>query len=572
MRWTNAFIPTLREDPAQAEAPSHRLLQRAGYIRQLTSGVYSLLPLAQRVRLKIMEIIRQEMSAIGAQEFLLPALTPAELWQESGRWEQLDEIMFRLKDRRSADIALGLTHEEIFTAIARGDINSYRQLPQIWYQMQTKFRDEARPKSGLLRVREFTMKDSYSFDVDSPGLDVAFEKHRTAYANIFKRCSVEFTEVQASSGAMGGSQSIEFMVLCDAGEDRVVLCSNCRYSANTEKAVSKIASAGEADSDSQKLEEFATPNVHTIEDLERFAGGASAQRQIKTLVYLADGDPIVILMRGDHQLNETKLIDSLGARAVEPAAPDVIVSILGAAPGSLGAVGVTTESHPRIKTIIADEALKGRKNLVTGANKDYVHVRGVDVERDIHATKWADLRLVAEGEPCINCSTPLSISKALEIGHVFKLGTRYSETMNASVLTPEGSRVPIVMGSYGIGVERLMAAIVELHHDEKGIVWPAAVAPYFALITPVSSSDPAVVSIAQELHAMLDEAGFDTLIDDRDERPGVKFNDADLIGIPYRFTVGKKAKDRVVELFDRSRRSSTDVVVDEILQALPLVR
>jgi prolyl-tRNA synthetase len=567
MRWSKAFIPTLRDDPAQAEAVSHRLLLRAGYVRQLTAGVYSLLPLAQRVRLKIMQIIRQEMAAIDAQEFLLPALTPAELWQESGRWESLDEIMFRLKDRRGSSIALGLTHEEVFTAIARVDLNSYRQLPQIWYQMQTKFRDEARPKSGLLRVREFTMKDAYSFDIDSAGLDIAFEKHRSAYKRIFDRCTVPFTEVQASSGAMGGSQSNEFMVLCDAGEDRVVICKKCGYSANLEKATSAVEMPAETRSDS-KLEEFATPNVHTIEDLAKFAGGAAAGRQIKTLVYVVDGKLGLVLLRGDHQLNETKLQDATRANALHAATAEEIVAALGASPGSLGAVGVTKESKPAIHFLFADNLLRDAKNMVTGANKDYVHLRGVSMDRDIQPTEFHDLRSVNEKEPCTKCGAPLSIDKALEIGHVFKLGTRYSETMNATVLNAESQRMPLVMGSYGIGVERLLAAIVELHHDDKGIIWPPAVAPYFVMITPTNMQDESIRSVAESIYKDMDSDGLDVLLDDRDERAGVKFNDADLIGIPYRVTVGKKAKDGIVELYERASRKTMEMEVTQVATTL----
>lgn len=568
MRWSNGFIPTLRDDPAQAEAVSHRLLQRAGCIRQLTAGVYSLLPLAQRVRLKIMEIIRDEMEQIGAQEFLLPALTPAEIWQESGRWDALDEIMFRLKDRRGSQMALGLTHEEVFTVIARADLNSYRQLPQIWYQMQTKFRDEARPKSGLLRVREFTMKDSYSFDLDTEGLDLAFEKHRAAYANIFTRCSVPFTEVHASSGAMGGSQSNEFMVLCEAGEDRVVLCQKCGYSANMEKAVSAVTGGQGAQAEQQTLEEFATPGVHTIEDLSTFPDGAPACGQIKTLVYVLDGKLGLVLLRGDHQLNETKLQDSTGAKEVRAAAADEIVAALDASPGSLGAVGVKPAYDAAIQFVIADLVLRSLTGMVTGANKDYVHIRGVSVERDINPTAWHDVRAVSEGEPCIKCGESLSISKALEIGHVFKLGSRYSESMNAFVLTSDGNRVPIVMGSYGIGVERLLAAVVELHNDEKGIRWPVSVAPFTVIITPMSATDETISKVGETLYNEFKQAGIDVLLDDRDERAGVKFNDADLIGIPYRVTVGKKAKEGLVELYDRSTRSSSDVSTEHLVRTV----
>jgi prolyl-tRNA synthetase len=423
MKWSNFFIPTLREDPADAEVVSHRLLVRAGYIRQLTAGVYSLLPLAQRVRLKVVNIIREEMNRIGAQEFLLPAIHPAEVWKESGRWEVMGDNMFRLKDRKGAEMALGMTHEEIFTTIARHTLRSYRQLPQVWYQIQTKFRDEARPKSGLLRVREFTMKDAYSFDVDFAGLDKAFDDQYNAYCAIFKRCGLKFSPVEASSGAMGGSKSTEFMVRTNAGEDLIVVCDACDYSANVEKATSKL----EASNDEGGLEapeQFPTPGVRTIEDLVNFAGGAAADRQIKTLVYSLDGKLALILMRGDHELNETKLGDATGALEIRPAHAEEIREALGASAGSLGAVAVSGATHKLIGQIIADEALRGRKNMTTGANLDDHHLRGVDVERDIQVGQWASLRTVKAGEPCVNCGAALDVFKAVEIGHIFKLGPK----------------------------------------------------------------------------------------------------------------------------------------------------
>nr|AUN36922.1 bacterial type prolyl-tRNA synthetase [uncultured bacterium] len=567
MRWSKLFMPTLREDPADAEVTSHRLLVRAGYIRQLTAGVYSLLPLAQRVRLKVMEIIREEMNRIGGQEYLLPAIHPAEVWKESGRWEVMGDNMFRLHDRKNTEMCLGMTHEEIFTSIARNSINSYRQLPQVWYQIQTKFRDEARPKSGLLRVREFTMKDAYSFDVDREGLDKSFQDEYQAYCKIFDRCGVKYTAVEASSGAMGGSQSTEFMARTNAGEDLIAVCEKCGYAANVEKATSRLEPSNDEEGPDSP-EEFPTPGVRTIEDLTVFPGGAAADRQIKTLVYALDDGIALVLMRGDHELNETKLQDATGALNVRPARPEEISEALGASAGSLGAVGVTHATHPKITRIVADEALRGRRNMTTGANKDDHHLRGVNIERDIKADKWVSLRTVKTGEGCPNCEGMLEVFKAVEIGHIFKLGTKYSDSLGANVLTADGSSVPIVMGSYGIGVERVMAAAVELSSDEAGIIWPASIAPFHVIITPVNIKDETLVGVAEKIYDELQAAGIEALLDDRDERAGVKFNDADLIGVPYRLTVGKKIKEGKVELMTRATRQSEDVAVDAVTQTL----
>ncbi len=567
MRWSNLFIPTLREDPADAEVTSHRLLVRAGYIRQLTAGVYSLLPLAQRVRLKVIQIIREEMNRIGGQEFVLPAIHPAEVWKESGRWGVMGDNMFRLKDRKGADMALGMTHEEVFTTIARNALNSYRQLPQVWYQIQVKFRDEARPKSGLLRVREFTMKDAYSFDVDRAGLDKSFQDQYDAYCRIFTRCGLKYTAVEASSGAMGGSQSTEFMVRTNAGEDNIVVCEKCGYAANVEKATSKLAPVDD-EGGPGAAEEFPTPGVRTIEDLTTFPGGASADRQIKTLVYVLDDRIALVLMRGDHELNETKLMDASGAINARPAQPDEIRDALGASAGSLGALGVTRGSHPKIAQVIADDALLGRRNMTTGANKDDHHLRGVSADRDIAIDKWASLRTVKAGEACSKCDGKLDVFKAVEVGHIFKLGTKYSDSMGAKVLLADGAEAPIVMGSYGIGVERAIAGVVELYNDEAGITWPVSVAPFHVVVTPVNIKDPDILSAAERIYDELSVAGVEALLDDRDERAGVKFNDADLIGVPYRITVGKKIKEGKVELFTRASRQSEDVSVDSVVLAV----
>jgi len=562
MRWSKSFIPTLRETPADAEVISHQLLLRAGMIRQLASGVYSFLPLAWRVMQKIMAIVREEMNRIGGQEFHLPALHPAELWKESGRWEIMGENMFRLRDRRGSDFCLGMTHEEVFTAIARQELRSYKQLPQVWYQIQTKFRDEPRPRSGVLRVREFIMKDAYTFDLDWEGLDRAYRNQYEAYCRIFDRCGLKYLVVQASSGAMGGQESAEFMVLTDAGEDHIALCEACGYAANTEKASSRVLDVVDADG-LPAPELFPTPGVRTIKDLEDFPGGAPADRQIKTLAYFLDEQFTLLLLRGDHELNEAKLAEATGATHIRPAHPEEIKAALGAYPGSIGAVGVT--AYP----ILADFALRGRRNMVTGANRDDFHLRGVDVERDIRVTKWADLRLVKAGEGCPQCEGTLTVRKGLESGHIFKLGTRYSESMGAYVLNQEGKAVPLVMGSYGIGIERVMAAAVELSHDEDGIIWPITIAPFHVILVPVNMADAAQRAAAERLYADLLAAQIEVLYDDRDERAGVKFKDADLIGIPIRVTIGPQKLARgQVEILRRRTRAVEDVALEAVVARL----
>ena len=561
MRWSQAFIPTLRDDPADAEAVSHRLLVRGGYIRQLMSGVYSLLPLGYRVRAKIMAIIREEIDAIGGQELLLPALHPREIWERTGRIESMGDILFQLHDLRGGDAVLGPTHEEIFTTIA-SELTSYKQLPQLWYQIQTKFRDEHRPKAGLLRVREFTMKDSYSFDLDTAGLDLQFDRHFAAYSKIFERIGVTAIPVEASSGAMGGSDSIEFIVPSPAGEDDVAYCPACDYAANVERATSTIPRV-EDEPGPDEAERFPTPGVRTIVDLVEFEGGAAANRQIKTLVYLLDGEPTLVLLRGDHDLHEQKLQDGTGAIEIRPAHAEEIRDLLGADAGSLGAVGV---DGPRI---LADLQLAERVNMVTGANLDDHHLRGVDVGRDITISEWLDLRAVAAGEGCPVCGEPLELFRGIEAGHIFKLGTKFSEALAATVLDAAGTPVPIVMGSYGIGVERNLAAAVEMNHDEQGIVWPVAIAPYEVVITVIKTNDEDSMTIANRLCDDLEAAGVDVLIDDRAERPGVKFIDAELIGIPFRITVGPRGlADGVVELSVRSTSQKSEIAIENAAEEI----
>jgi prolyl-tRNA synthetase len=571
MRWSQYFLPTLREDPADAEVISHKLLLRAGLIRQLGAGVYSYLPIAQRVALKIMQILREEMNFIGGQEFYLPALHPAEIWKESGRWDAIGDDMFRLKDRKGGDMCLGMTHEEVFTTIARNELRSYKQLPQVWYQIQIKFRDEPRPKSGLMRLRTFIMKDAYSFDVDHAGLDKSFTDQREAYKRIFSRCGIQFSIVEASSGSMGGSESNEFVAKTPAGEDLIASCANCGYAANLEKATSRLPEIKDLVGPDAP-EEFPTPGVRTIDDLIKFPGGAKAENQIKSLVYVATIDnepqPVLALLRGDHQLHETKLADNLKATAVRTSHPAEIRELLGASAGSLGGVGAKARAREAKfeLLIIADQGLKGRSNMTTGANKDDHHLRGVEIERDIKPDVWADLRSVESGEGCPRCEPgTLEVYKAMEIGHIFKLGTKYSESMGATVLTQDGKQAPIIMGSYGIGVERIITSAIEQNHDADGIIWPKSIAPFDVVVTVTNMKDEVLKGTGEKLYKDLQRAGVDPLLDDRDERAGVKFKDADLVGIPYRITIGKKTVDGLVELFDRRAKTSEDVKLTDVV-------
>lgn len=560
MRWSQLFIPTLRDAPADAEAASHALLVKGGFIRQLHAGHYSMLPLGWRVSQKVANIVREEMDAIGAQEFLLPTMHPAGVWKQSGRWDTMGEIMFRLTDRRGNENALGITHEEIFATVAT-ELTSYKELPQAWYQIQTKFRDEARPKSGLLRVREFHMKDSYSFDTTWEGLDAQFEAHAAAYVRIFKRLGLDAIPVEASNGAMGGKDSTEFMVPCSAGEDDVIKCPACDYAGNIEKATSALPPVSD-EAGPAAPERFPTPGVRTIAALEEIEGGAAADRQIKTMVMVIDGDVVLALVRGDHQLNIQKLIDATGGIEVRPATPEEAHANLGAMPGSLGAVGVTGLK------IVADEALKGRTNLTTGANEDDWHYRGVDVARDITVESWADLREVSAGEACPMCGHTLEMIRCVEAGHIFKLGTLYAEKFNIAVSDAEGNQVPVIMGSYGIGIGRNMATIAETYHDDNGLIWPVSVAPYEAVIT-VLKLDEATMGAAEQLYDGLKARGVDVLLDDRDARAGVKFADAELIGIPYRLTLGPKAlADGEVELNTRATGETERVAVGDAVNTV----
>ena len=574
-RWSQLFIPTLREAPADAEVASHKYLLRAGYIRQLAAGLYSYLFLGQRAMLKITAIVREEMDKIG-QEYYLPALHPAEIWQESGRWELMGENMFRLKDRAGRELCLGMTEEEVMTDIARGELRSYKQLPQIWYQIQSKFRDEPRPKSGLLRVRQFMMKDSYSFDMDAAGLDVSYKKHYDAYCAIFDRCGLKYQVVEAHSGAMGGSQSHEFMVYTDAGEDFVVSCASCKYAANLEKATSRLEPVPDLEPvGSGQPELVHTPGLKTIEEVAKFLG-VSPRQKIKTLAYMAketsDGGrthwrPVIAFVRGDHMLNDAKLSAALGGKEFRIMQAEEIQEVFNSPAGFLGPLNLPAPKRPEMEPVIlVDQALKGRTNLVAGANREDYHLRNVTPGRDFAVQQWVDLRSAAEGEPCPNCGSPLKVAKAVEIGHIFKLGYKYSQSMGLRVLDKDGKEVTPIMGCYGIGIERILTAALEQNYDQQGFFLPASIAPFQVVVTPTNVADPKLAEAAVTVAGQLQQAGFDVLLDDRDERPGVKFKDADLVGIPFRITVGKKVPEGKVEVLERSTRQTQDATIADIPQ------
>ena len=588
-RWSKLFIPTLREAPADAEVASHKFLVRAGYVRQLAAGIYSYLFLAQRTILKITNIVREEMDTIG-QEFYLPALNPREVWEASGRWSVMGENMFRLKDRKGADLCLGMTHEEIMTDIARKELRSYKQLPQIWYQIQSKFRDEPRPKSGLLRVRQFTMKDSYSFDLDRAGLDKSFDLHDAVYRRIFRRCGLEFVSVEADSGSMGGSQSQEFMVYTDAGEDLVASCGKCGYAANLEKATSKLEPVEELPPNpSGAPEKVYTPGTKTIDEVAAFLK-VPVNSNMKSLAYvMSDGAnaagkpvqrPLLVLMRGNDQMNEAKLSAAIGGREFRPMVEQEIEQYFGSPAGYLGPVGLkqarlaaenaksSYAGEAEHFVLVMDEALRGRKNLVSGANEANHHLTGLSVGSDFEVTSYADLRDVVEGEGCPRCGEPLKLGKAVEIGHIFKLGTKYAESMGARVLDKDGKEVTIVMGSYGIGVERILTSCIEQNHDANGFWLAPEIAPFTVVVVPTNVKDAAVQQAGEEIASELEAAGYDVLLDDRDERPGVKFKDADLVGIPYRINIGKKLAEGKVEVVERAKAQSCDIAVSDVLSHL----
>ena len=537
MRWSQYFIPTLKESPADAEILSHKLLLRAGLVRKLTGGLYTFLPLGLRVLRKIENLIREEMNRAGAIEVLMPALQPTDIWRQSGRYETASDVLYKAKDRSNKEWILSPTAEEVITTLAAGELNSYRQMPVNFYQVSVKFRDEIRPRFGLMRAKEFIMKDAYSFDSSDEGAMASYQRMYDAYTRIFNRCGLRNFPVEADTGVIGGNYSHEFMVPAVTGENEVVYCEACGYAANIEKATSGIPKTA-AREIGASVEQFATPGVVTIEALSKAPYSVPANRQIKTLVYFADSQPVLILIRGDDQLNETKFLARTGALAARPATPEECAATLGAKPGSLGAV----LNVPATVKILADERLRGANDMTTGANEDGFHLRSVSIERDIKVTEWFDLRTVTAGEPCAKCAKPLKMQRAIEVGHVFKLGTKYSEKLHAYFLDADGKSKPCVMGCYGIGVTRTMQAVIEQCNDKDGIVWPLAVAPYAVCITPLAvAKDSAVMQLAEKIYAELTAAGVEVILDDRDERPGVKFKDADLVGFPLRVSIGEKS-------------------------------
>ena len=566
MRWSQALIPTLKETPAEAEIVSHQLLLRAGLVRKLTGGLYTFLPLGLRVLRKIERVIREEMDRAGALEVLMPALQPPDIWRQSGRYQTAQDVLFKVKDRAQKEWVLGPTHEEVITLLVAGEISSYRQLPRNFYQIQTKFRDEIRPRFGLMRAKEFIMKDAYSFDVSDEAAQQSYQKMYDAYVRIFQRCGLRTLAVEADTGVMGGKFSHEFMVPAESGENEVVYTDSGEYIANLEKATSVLPKV-EYPQDTPEVERFATPGVSTIDALSQAPYQVPATRQIKTLVYLVEGEIVLCLLRGDHQLNEAKLTAAVGSTQFRPAEPPEVFEALGAHPGSLGGVGVT--GFP----IYADEALRRSADMTTGANQDGYHLRHVSIDRDISVDHWVDLRLVQAGEFCPVSGQPLKTRRAIEVGHVFKLGTKYSEALSAFFLDETGQKLPAIMGCYGIGVTRTLQAIVEQSNDQDGIIWPATVAPYSLCLTPltVNPASP-VMKLAESCYSELVNRGVEVILDDRDERPGVKFKDSELVGFPLRVAIGDKslAKDQV-ELKPRDgslQRIAASEVVDQVLRFL----
>src|SRR3984885_2152281 len=539
MLWSKTLIPTLREAPADAEILSHKLLLRAGLIRKLAGGVYTFLPLGLRALRKVEQIVREEMDRAGAIEVLMPALQPPEIWQQSGRYETASNVLFKLKDSGGREWVLSPTAEEVITTLAANEINSYRQLPKNFYQVSTKFRDEIRPRFGLMRAKEFIMKDAYSFDTTDEGAMASYKKMYDAYAKIFARCGLKSFPVEADTGVIGGNYSHEFMMPAETGENEIVYCEACAYAANIEKATSGIPKTA-AREIGAAIEKFATPGVVTIEALSKAPYSVPANRQIKTLIYIADGKPMIVLIRGDDQLNEAKFAGKIGRTAFRLATAEEIFEMTGVHPGSLGAVTPTRKNST--VQVFADERLRGANEMTTGANEDGFHLKNVSIERDIKVNEWFDLRTVTAGEPCAKCGKPLKIRRAIEVGHVFKLGTKYSEKFNAVYLDEAGARQLCVMGCYGIGVTRTLQAVIEQCNDKDGIIWPLSVAPYSVCITPLNvDMNNEAMRVAERIYSELSAKNVDVILDDRDERPGVKFKDADLVGFPIRIGIGEKS-------------------------------
>ena len=551
MKMSNMLMLTLREVPAEAEIESHKLMLRAGLMRKMASGVYNYMPLGLKVLKNIQEIVRQEMNATGAQEFLASAILPAELWQESGRWDVYGDEMFRLKDRNNRDFCLGPTHEEVFTDIARNEIKSYKQLPVNLYQIQTKYRDERRPRFGVMRSREFVMKDAYSFDKDQEGLDVSYNKMHDAYVKIFNRCGLDAKCVAADSGAIGGANSAEFMVKSEVGEDDVVFCTCCDYAANIEKAPC-TPEQGEVE-EFKELKKVQTPNAKTIDDLVKFFN-TTEKKFAKTLIFNADGKIVAVMVRGDREVNEVKVTNALGGVInLNMATPEEVYNATNAKVGFAGPIGI------KVDKLLVDEEVTKMYNFIVGANETEYHIENVNYKRDFEGIV-GDFRNITEGEKCPSCGGKVTISRGTEVGHIFKLGTKYSEAMKANFIDENGKEKPFLMGCYGIGITRTMASIIEQHNDENGIVWPLSVAPYHVSVIPVNIKDEEQMKVAEEIYNKLTELGIEVIMDDRNERAGVKFKDSELIGIPMRITVGKKIADNQVEF--KLRNGGENEVID----------
>ncbi|MCE5315360.1 MAG: proline--tRNA ligase [Armatimonadota bacterium] len=554
MRASNLFFPTLREVPADAQMASHRLLLRGGFIRNVAAGIYDYLPLGYKVIKKIERIVRQEMDAQGAQELLMPAMVPAELYQEGGRWDL--DVIFKFRDRNARDYAIGFTHEEVITDIVRRDVRSYRELPLNLYQIQTKGRDEPRPRGGVVRGREFIMLDSYSFDRNWDDLDRAYDKMYVAFSRIFARCGLDAAVVEADSGAIGGKDSQEYMAITDAGEDTVLICESCGYGANAEKCEIGIRPIKKSSEELAALELVDTPNARTIEQVTSFLK-KSPKKLVKTLIYLADGEVVAALVRGDREVNEPKLRNALGAKSVELADSETIMNVTGADVGFAGPVGLKGVK------IVADREVEGMANFVVGGNKTDAHYVNANLCRDFEVGQFADIRVASKGDACPRCDGTLKAERGMEIGHIFKLGTRYSDAMGAKFLDDDGKEKPFIMGCYGAGVSRMLAAIPEVHNDKDGIIWPISVAPFEVTVILLNSDDEAQCNAATRLYEELQAGGVDVLLDERDERPGVKFKDADLMGTPIQVVAGRLASEGKVEVRLRSDKSKEEITLDE---------
>jgi prolyl-tRNA synthetase len=560
MRYSQYFLPTLKENPADAEVVSHQLMMRAGMIRKVAAGIYSYLPFGLRAIRKVEQIVREEMNRAGAIELLMPMANPAELWQESGRWDYYGNELLRFKDRHQRDFCMGPTHEEVVTDIVRGHVKSYRQLPVNLYQIQTKFRDEVRPRFGLMRGREFIMKDAYSFDTSEEGANRSYQKMREAYCRIFERCGLKYRMVEADSGAIGGSFSHEFMVLAATGEDVVISCESCAYSANIEKAV--VVDRGEMPQEPlSELERVVTRGAHTVADVSQMLNLKPSQI-VKTMLVMADAEPVAVLIRGDHELNVAKIKNLLGSSVVELATPEQIAAATGGPVGFSGPIGLKVP-------IYADNAVKYLRNFGVGGNEKDIHLEGANLDRDFQVTQFSDLRDAAEGDACPHCGGRYSHTRGIEVGHIFKLGTKYSEAMKATFLDADGKANDIIMGCYGIGIGRTVASSIEQNHDADGMIWPMPIAPFQVLVTMLNPKDEAVRDAAERLYQQLQEAGIEVLLDDRDERPGAKFKDADLIGIPLQVTVGARGlKEGQLELKQRAGGEKALIAVERIAEEL----